>query len=137
MRNKGYPWKVCNIGKTLHCVTTVAPLPHLLYPSSTLPNMMQMRSALLAAQINVLSRLGDVASVRSLVTARESDFQRCSTDLLRHCMQVTNLVLGENQFFLRGLSAPQKRLVRCNVPRTYSRVRYLFMIFGKHKKTVL
>ena len=54
-----------------------------------------MRPVILAAEINVLSRLGDAAAVRSLVAGREHDFVQCSTDLLCHCMQVTNLVSAE------------------------------------------
>ena len=54
-----------------------------------------MRPMILAAENNVLSRLGDAAAVRSFVAGREYDFVQCSTDLLCHCMQVTNLVSTE------------------------------------------
>lgn len=38
--------------------------------------------------MSVLGRLGDAVAVRSLVASRKPDFLRCSTNLLRYCLQV-------------------------------------------------
>lgn len=48
----------------------------------------QMRSILLVAEMSVLGRLGDAVAVRSLVSSRAADLLRCSTNLLRYCVQV-------------------------------------------------
>lgn len=48
----------------------------------------QMRSILLVAEMSVLGKLGDSVAAQSLVTGRESDFLRCSSNLLRYCVQV-------------------------------------------------
>lgn len=47
-----------------------------------------MRSVLLVAEISVLSKIGDAVAVRSLLSGREPEFVRCSTDLLQYCVQV-------------------------------------------------
>ncbi|CAN0528773.1 unnamed protein product, partial [Ectocarpus sp. 12 AP-2014] len=55
----------------------------------------EMRSILLVAEMSVLGRLGDSVAVRSLVVSREPDFLRCSTNLLRYCLQLAEDMLDD------------------------------------------
>ncbi|CAN0136313.1 unnamed protein product [Ectocarpus sp. 6 AP-2014] len=55
----------------------------------------EMRSILLVAEMSVLGRLGDFVAVRSLVASREPDFLRCSTNLLRYCLQLAEDMLDD------------------------------------------
>ncbi|CAM9125922.1 unnamed protein product [Ectocarpus sp. 8 AP-2014] len=55
----------------------------------------EMRPILLVAEMNVLGRLGDFVAVRSLIASREPDFLRCSTNLLRYCLQLAEDMLDD------------------------------------------